>query len=256
MRWDLDGGRQVFVAAVGFTLACGAPTPGSSADEHGGVTSDPSDSGGVTTTSSSETTETDSTGTSTITTDDGGSSSGDATGEGEGEGEGETATDGSTTGEQDECCPLDMPMIVDVSGSTPNGPFEGKHVWYGYHPPCCHPEDYFVFITPTPTPWQGWGDVGLSDGVLITIPGQTWTPMQWLGEGPATFRTGDYATEAMITIDAIDTLDGFNGPFECYDGGDDWRTMVASFSVVGDGWNLTGSISAPLCDAMTLIHPC
>lgn len=247
MRWTRERSLHLLVAAMGFTLACRGPLPGPGEDEQADASSDSSDSGSATTTGT-DSAGTDSAGTDeteTETTDDDESSSGDTTTEDE------TTTDGP-----DECCPLDMPMMVDVSGSTPDGPFESQYAWYGYHPPCCHPEDYFVFISATPEPWPGWGDEWMSDAVRIEIPGQTWTPMQWLGEGPATFRAGEHVIEAMITIDAIDTLDGFNGPFECYDGSDDWRTMVASFNVVGDGWNLTGSIAAPLCDAMTVIHPC
>jgi hypothetical protein len=155
-----------------------------------------------------------------------------------------------------------MPMSVEVSGMTPNGAFEGQYVWYGYHPPCCHPEDYTVYISPEPVSMLGWsGDESGEPGAIglsIVMNGTAWTPMAWLGEGPATFRAGTHTIESTITIDTIDTVDGYDNALnlECYEGEQDWSTLVGSFNVVGDGWDLVGSFSAPLCSSILLIHPC
>jgi hypothetical protein len=230
--------------AFALSLACGGPQASSDGGETGGT-------GG---TSGTEDTSTTGTG----TTEDGSSSF--------------TTSESESTTEDMKfdvggipdvkmvmtACPVDLGETATTNGSTPFGPYDGKYAWYGWWGGECSGGHHIV-ITEELDQFEWFVthhemvDVDqLMDGLHITLTDDSWT-QNWQGTGPAQFRVfsgaQQHELDGTVTITAIDEfpwVEPDENPYPMFEG---------TFDATGNGWDLTGTFTAPWCSNITTLCP-
>lgn len=242
----------LLLAACGPSLPPASTEGGTSTTESSTTTSDPAGSGGETGAATSGLTTTS----DAPTTSGAASSSTDAT---EGPTSGPTSTGGTATGDPTgttggaatSCCEVPGAANAEVTGATPQGPIALTWAWFGIQGGECGGRTVLALEDP--------GQLGGAAGprLEIFLNDTLATP----GTFPAWFSvTGAMGKQAFVE-GFVDVAAASTGPFEpqwCAPGDPvvmTDATIELSFSVLADGWNLTGEVAAIYCPPLNVFCP-
>lgn len=230
--------------------AGGGTGPGFSASEAAGSSGAPTTSSEPGETTGDITTGPVDPGDTTTGTGDGSSST---TGDDSSTGPGSSS--GDTGGSLLEPCPVDAPIVVDVHGTTPLGPFTaatGVFFW----DQASNLMLVIDFLPEVPAlPW----DLELNghEYVSLALGGvDEFDPQLWLGERTVSiYHTNiqDWVQvfDVPITITG-DTLEPWSLAWDDYD---HEPVLGGSFELKQDGWDLTGTFVVPYCHPLSVFHP-
>lgn len=169
----------------------------------------------------------------------------------------EVEADAESDAEQEWYCPLDdITPNSTVSGTTPHGEFSGEISLFGVGiGECGGPVIYVITDLDemrreiSESDFFNWREL---DNILELYP-NTWDP-----ERQTILGTGPVHIDAKISgdnswVEGTITLHEYMRPVSIYDGRG--ALIEADFSVIQEGWNLSGTIRAPYCTFLNLWCP-
>ena len=238
------------VALVSSLVACGPSSPSEGTETDGGTTAGAS---GSTTSGAASTSGGASTGggtTGLVTTGEVTTTTGEAS---------TTAgvtTGGGTTGETTggvlpSCCETPGAANAEVTGTTPLGPIALTWAWFGILGGECGGRSVYVYEDPS----QVGTEVGPRFVIFVDDPVAT------AGTFPASFTVYDAQGMWADVAGKLEVTMGSAGPFVpefCAPGDPVVRTDLAlemTFSIVADGWDVTGTVTAPYCPQLNVFCP-